>query len=201
QCVEETVHRGPQGTQPHQIGVGQVDPDLDTDQICRRLTHGACGEGIQQGAATQSQVDQFHTASIGGDDGPDGGGTRSVGAVADGAAVVQPHTPLGAGDGFDGSIGTQRHELGGLVVGQPDLHVLAPSGQTFETQGTGLAAGGGARSGGCVELLLITPDRTALCGEPAVHTQVVDSVRASRGPHVAGFARDGVQFDHGGASA
>ncbi len=86
--------------------------------------------GSSRALPPKPEVDQLHAAEGGGERGPGGGGARGVGAVADRTAVVQPDpaAPV-ARHGLDRGVGAQGDELGGLVVRQPDLDVLQPSGR------------------------------------------------------------------------
>lgn len=86
--VEKAVYGGPERAQAHQIGVDDIDADLDADQIGRDVAHRARGERIQQGRATHAKVDQFHAGAGSRQRGPGAGGVKCVGAVADGAAVM-----------------------------------------------------------------------------------------------------------------
>ena len=58
--VQEAVHGRAEGAQPHQVQVDQVDADLDADHVRRGVPQRAGGEGVQQGAAAETQVDQLH---------------------------------------------------------------------------------------------------------------------------------------------
>src|SRR5690606_35059929 len=199
--VQEAVHRGGEGAQPHQVGVDQVDADLEADQVGRCVPDGAGGEGVEQGAAAQAEVDQLRVAAGGGQRGPGGGGGGGVGAVADRAAVVQPHPAAPVRFGLDGGVGAQRDELGGLVVRQPDLDVLGAVGQAGEAQG-GDGAGPVLRgAGGHVDGEGVAAGRTGLVGEAAVDEQVVHAVRAGRHSGVGALGGQRVEFDGGGPGA
>ena len=127
--VEEAVHRRTEGPQPHQVGVHQVDADLEADQVGGSVPDGARGERVEQGAATETEVDQLDVGDPGGDRGPGAGGMVGVRAVADGAAVVHPDRPAGVG-GPHRCVRAQLDQLDVLVVGQPDLDGLTADGQS-----------------------------------------------------------------------
>ncbi len=199
--VEETVDGRGEGAQAHQIGVDQVDADLEADQVGGGVAQDAGGERVEQGAAAQTQVDQFRVAEGGGEGGPGGGGARGVGALADRAAVVQPYLAAPVRCGLDGGVGTQGDEFGGLVVRQPDLDVLHPAGQAGEAEGAGRAGPEHGGPGGHVHGQGVAAGHAGPAGQAAVDEQVVHAVRAGRSTDVDPFGGQRVQFDGGGPGA
>ncbi len=91
--VEEAVHGRTEGPQPHQVGVDEVDADLEADQVGGSVPDGARGERVEQGAATEAEVDQVDAGDPRRDRRPGARGVVGVRAVADGAAVVHPDRP------------------------------------------------------------------------------------------------------------
>lgn len=190
-----------EGAQPHQVGVDHVDAELDADQVGGRVAQGAGGERVEQRAAAQPEVDQLGPAQGRGERGPGGGGARRVGAVADRAAVVQPHPAAPVRYGFHRGVGAQRDEFGGLVVRQPDLHVLDGVRQTGEAHGAHRAGPVLGGAGGQVDGEGVARGEGGAAGRAAVYEQVVDAVRAGRRAGVDALGRQGVQLDGGGAGA
>ena len=119
---------GAKSAASHQVGVDEVDAELDADEVGWGVAQHAGDERVEQGAAAEAQVDQLHAgARRRRCAGQVPVGLVGVGAVADRASVVQPHPAAAAGSRLDGGVGAQGDEFGGLVVRQPDLDVLRSS--------------------------------------------------------------------------
>ncbi len=199
--VEEPVHRGAEGAQPHEVGVDHVDADLDADQVGRGVPHGAGGERVEQRAPAQSEVDQLDTAERGGQRGPGRAGARGVGTVADRAAVVQPHPAAPVRHGLDRRVRAQPDQLGALVVRQPDRDVLGVGGEAGEPQRVHGPRPGLDGSGRHVHGPRVTTRRTGLGDQSAVDEQVVDPGRARRETEEVHRGPEHVQLDRGRAGA
>ncbi len=195
--VEEAVDGGGEGAQPHHVVVHEIDADLDADQVRGGVPHGTGGEGVGEGAAAEAQVDEFDACDGGGVGGPDAGGARGVGAVADRAAVVQPDPAARIRGGLDGGVGAQGEKFGGLVVREPDLDRLEAGGEVREGHGAGWAGSVLRRSGGHVDGDGVAVRHARAGGQAAVDEEVVQAVRAGRGAHIDPLGAQGVQFDGG----
>ncbi len=199
--VEEPVHGRPEGAQPHQVQVHDIDADLDADQVGGGVPQGARGERIEQGAAAQTQVDQLHAPRGGGQGGPRGGGAVRGGPLADRTAMVQPHPPPARLHRRDGGVGAQGDQLGDLGVRQPDLDGLLPPGQPVEPYG---ADPPWERLLGAVTQVHhqhIAPARRGPPGRLPVDVQVVRPVRAGGNTPVGHDRTQDVQLDGGGPGA
>jgi hypothetical protein len=197
--VEEAVHRRAEGAQPHQVGVDDVDAQLEADDVRGGVPHCPGGEGIQQGSAAEAQVDQLGTGFRCGEGGPRATGAGGVGTVADGAAVVQPDRAV-RDHRLDRGIGAQRHQLGDLVVRQPDHHLLRPGGQG-EPDRADRARDQLRLPGGHGDPQLVAVRHALLVPELAVDHQVVQAVRPRRSVDVKVLGAQGVQLHGGGRGA
>ncbi len=195
------MHGGAEGAHPHHVGVDEVDADLEADQVGRGVAYRAGDERVQQGAATEAEVHQFHLVSRCRERLPDGRRARGVGAVADGAAVVQPGTAPGGGAGSTGaSVRSSTSAVISLYGSQISTVLSAPGSPSKRTA----PAGPGFISASPVDMSTVTvlpPVADACPSRPPVDEQVVQALRAGRGAHVDALGGDGRQLDDGGAGA
>ncbi len=193
--VEKAMYRRTEGAQPHQVHVDDVDAELEADEIGALVPDGARQERVQQRAAAQAEVQQVDAGAGCGHGGPDAGGMRGVGAVADRAAMMQPEPLFGRRRGFDRRVAVERDKLGHLVVRQPDFHGLVAVRQIREAQPTGLSRlhGGGepgiSRPPRQIDAQHLASRDAALTGDNAVDRQIVDAVRARRHPDIDALRR------------
>ena len=81
--VKKAVHGRPERTHAHQVGVDEVDAELQADQVRRQVADRARRERVEQGIAAKAQIEQVDTGQTGSHRRPDAGRVGRIRALAD----------------------------------------------------------------------------------------------------------------------
>ena len=92
--VEQAVDSGHERSLADRVGVDDVDPELQADQIGRQVADGAGGELIELALAGEAEAVEVDVGRPGDDGGPRAGRVVGLHTVADRAAVVHPAPAL-----------------------------------------------------------------------------------------------------------
>ena len=132
--VEQTVDGGHEGPLAHRVGVDDVDPELQADQIGREVTDRAGRELVELALPGEAEAVQVDTRGSRRHGGPRPGRVLGLHAVADRTAVVHPPRPARRRRRLDrcAVVETEfaQHRRG--ILREPHLDVLAAGGESVE---------------------------------------------------------------------